>query len=705
MLQILSLLIVVVVSAILGMISYYNNPKSATNRMVGFFSITMIAWAITMYATLHPPEENLRLLLIRLSMLAAIAMSTAVLFLSHTIPSMKFKLSLKKTSALLIMAFLGMTTAMSPYMFTHLEMQGGNIEPVAGPGMLMFLITGLGYSISGIFILLKKYRLSVGIQKQQLLFVLIGITLMHILLITANFVIVLLFKSSFFISFGPFFTLPFLISVFYAITRHKFLEIRLVVIRAISLTLLIGIAAALYAGALYSFADFIPESNKHNFNFILTVILALSLHSIKKIIEKGTEKLFFRTNYESSQLLEELGVITTSTLTLSSITSRILKKLTNTLQIDKAAFLLIEENGVKVTQINYESPPLISKNDIRTLAQKARSNPFTYEEATSSTIKQAFQTCEASVILPLENTDRIFGIMCLGQKKSGHIYSNQDIDMLNIFIPQISVAIQNSLAYEKIKSFNQTLEDKIEVATQKIRSANKNLRHLDKLKDEFVYLATHELKNPVTAMKGYLSMIEEGSFGKIPKNLEGPLFELSQSNQQLVNLVNDLLQIARAEAHTVKMNTIPVNICEIVEGVINSIKPLAQQKKIPIRYMCNKDKILVLTDPERLKEVFNNLLSNAIKYSQKGVITINYLEEGDQIITHVRDEGVGIAEKDQQKIFSRFFRAEEEVAKGIPGSGLGLFIVRQLVEKMGGKIWFTSKLNKGSTFSFSLPKA
>lgn len=705
MLQIISLLIVVVVSSVLGLISYYNNPKNATNRMVGIFSLTMIFWAFTMYLTIHSPQESMRLFLIRLSMLAAILMSTAVLFLSHTIPSNKFLMKKGRAVILCLFALIGMITAMSPYMFTHLEIQGTNIEPAAGPGMLMFLLTGLGYSISGIFILAKKYSKSKGLERKQLLFVLIGISIMHILLIAANFIIVLIFKSSYFISFGPFFTLPFLLSVAYAITRHRFMEIRGVVIRAITFTLLVILVVFGYANLLSAITNYAPKSNQVTLNIILILILAYTLNPIRKFLENSTVKIFFKKTYDSNILLDKLGNITTSTLSLPTITHKVLTTLSNTLQIEKSAFILLSESGSKVFQIGYDDLPNISKSSIKKISQKTNSDPLSYEDVSDPTLKQIFNEAGASVILPLEYSKTLHGVLMLGQKKSGDIFSNQDLQVLDIFAPQISVAIQNSLAYEKIRQFNRTLEQEVKDATSKLRIANKNLRHLDKIKDEFVFVATHELKNPVTAMKGYLSMINEGSFGKVPKNLSDPIEQLSQSNQQLVNLVNDLLQIARAEAHTLRVSVEPTNICSIIQTTIATIKPLAEQKNLAINYACGVNELMVSADPERLKEIFNNLLSNAIKYSEKGTINISLVEDKEVIIAHVKDEGYGIPQKDQARIFSRFFRVEEEAAKGIPGSGLGLFIVRQLVEKMNGKIWFTSKFGQGTTFSFSLPKA
>jgi signal transduction histidine kinase len=206
-------------------------------------------------------------------------------------------------------------------------------------------------------------------------------------------------------------------------------------------------------------------------------------------------------------------------------------------------------------------------------------------------------------------------------------------------------------------------------------------------------------------MKGYLSLIQEESYGKIPSKLKKPIDQIDSSNQQLINLLNNLLQIARAEAETLEIKTKPVTICDTIDTVIDDLKPQINSKKLTVNHTCPNPAIKVMADPDRLREILNNLISNAIKYSDKGDVEITHEIVHNTLVTHIKDQGVGISKKDQKQIFTRFFRAEEEAAKGIPGSGLGLFIVKQLLEKMGGKIEFESKLNQGSTFSIHLPLA
>ena len=440
---------------------------------------------------------------------------------------------------------------------------------------------------------------------------------------------------------------------------------------------------------------------------IAAILLAFIYSSIINVLQKLTQDRPHSTTYSSEKILDELGDIANSTLSLKVLTQKTLKAILKDLHITQGAFLLIDHKAKKIVsqQQGYKHTPELSIEKIAKIKTLAKDSVLFIKDLNEGKTKQLFKKQQISVAVPLFVSSTNHGILVLGKKQPKSTYTKQDLKVLDIFANQISMSIQNSLDYEKIRQFNTTLKEEIKIATEKLTKANKKLRHLDKLKDEFVYVATHELKNPVTAMKGYLSMISEGSFGKVPEKLQDPIHQIDQSNQHLVKLVNNLLQIARTEVQPLSVEVTKVNICSVIEKIIGGVQPLADQKKIIINYVCLENEIFVKADPHRLEEVFNNLITNAIKYSNKGTITIKYSVEANQVITHIKDEGIGIAKKDQKRIFTRFFRVEEQAAKGIPGSGLGLFIVRQLLEKMGGKIWFSSKLGKGSTFSFSLPKA
>jgi signal transduction histidine kinase len=252
---------------------------------------------------------------------------------------------------------------------------------------------------------------------------------------------------------------------------------------------------------------------------------------------------------------------------------------------------------------------------------------------------------------------------------------------------------------------NISTNDEIEDLGVAFNKMMEGLRRLEELKNEFVFIAAHELRTPVTAIKGYISMVFEKAEGRLDAEIEKFLAEVKKASERLNNLVNDLLQIARSEAGRLEIKVAPTDIIAPIKAVISELKVLADEKSINIIYDAGTLP-KVLADPARLKEVMVNLVGNAIKYTLgAGTVTISHEIRGNEIITHVKDTGIGIPKEAQKKLFEKFYRVQDERTREITGTGLGLFIVKQIIEKMGGKIWFESEEGKGSTFSFSLPIA
>lgn len=230
----------------------------------------------------------------------------------------------------------------------------------------------------------------------------------------------------------------------------------------------------------------------------------------------------------------------------------------------------------------------------------------------------------------------------------------------------------------------------------------KALKENKKLKDEFVFIAAHELRAPVTAIKGYLSMVLDGSFGRIPAAAEKNLKIVEGANERLVQLVQDLLEVARNESGTLKVSLSPLKISESIQTVIKELSPMAGQKGLKIVYKDPFEKN-VQADAFKLKEVLVNLVTNAIKYTPtSGEILISHEIKGKELLTSVKDSGIGIAPEDMGKLFNKFYRVKTEETAKIEGTGLGLFISKEIVERMGGRIEVESQPGKGSTFSFSL---
>mgnify|MGYP001121926293 CR=1 FL=1 len=231
-------------------------------------------------------------------------------------------------------------------------------------------------------------------------------------------------------------------------------------------------------------------------------------------------------------------------------------------------------------------------------------------------------------------------------------------------------------------------------------------RRVERLKSEFVTVAAHQLRTPLSAIKWTLKMFLEGDLGQLTPNQLNFIEKLYQSNERMIELVNDLLNVARIEEGRQITELVPASLESLCQEVIDSFKYLLDKKNIVFGFLLPAEKLpLVKVDRESIKLVIHNLLDNAIKYTPVGgQITISLTKKNDEFLEfQIKDTGFGIPKDQQHRIFSRFFRGANIIKLETEGTGLGLFIVKNIVEAHGGRVWFESEEGKGTTFYFTLP--
>jgi signal transduction histidine kinase len=299
----------------------------------------------------------------------------------------------------------------------------------------------------------------------------------------------------------------------------------------------------------------------------------------------------------------------------------------------------------------------------------------------------------------------------LGEKQSGDIYSDQDIRVLEIIGPQLAVAIQNAQEYEEIKRFNVTLEEEVNKATKELRDANEQLKQLDKMKDEFVSLASHELKTPMASIKSYLWFILFGGekVGALTEKQKMYADRAYNAVERLIKLVTDMLNMSRLEGGRIKLALSSVNLLDLVNDVITELGGNAQTKQVQIDVIKPDETIgPVAADGDRIKEVVINLIGNSLKFTPAGgKITISFTNEGEFVRMSVTDTGKGITKEQMPMLFQKFGLIEGNYltrSSASEGTGLGLYLSKSLIEMHGGKMEVHSDgENKGATFSFTLP--
>lgn len=229
-------------------------------------------------------------------------------------------------------------------------------------------------------------------------------------------------------------------------------------------------------------------------------------------------------------------------------------------------------------------------------------------------------------------------------------------------------------------------------------------KQIDKAKTEFVSLASHQLRTPLSAIGWYTEMLLAGDAGKITKAQKQYLEEVYKSNKRMVDLVNSLLNVSRIDLGTFAIVPEIADLTEIADSILLELTPMIKTKKTKIEKKYEKDLPKIKVDQKLTRIIFQNLLSNAVKYTpEKGNILLSIEKNNENVLIKVQDDGYGIPENEHQRIFEKLFRADNIREKETDGTGLGLYIVKAILEQSGGKIYFESKLDKGTTFFVEIP--
>jgi signal transduction histidine kinase len=255
---------------------------------------------------------------------------------------------------------------------------------------------------------------------------------------------------------------------------------------------------------------------------------------------------------------------------------------------------------------------------------------------------------------------------------------------------------------EELEELNRKLND----SNKELNEANAKLRELSELKEEFLALTTHDLRSPLTVISGVISFFTSGRLGELSPEQKNMVSMMERNTQSLIELVNDLLDASKLESGTMRLDITSIDLSQLLAELHEAMEPLAREKEITLAEKLAPDVPLVEADRTKLRRILVNLLSNALKFTPKhGSVEVRAALEGERVRLTVADTGVGIAPDDVKRLFDKYEQARSRATRGEKGTGLGLYITRQLVELHGGAIEVQSELGRGSTFSFTLPKS
>ncbi|MBU2229600.1 hypothetical protein KJ810_04290, partial [Patescibacteria group bacterium] len=299
-----------------------------------------------------------------------------------------------------------------------------------------------------------------------------------------------------------------------------------------------------------------------------------------------------------------------------------------------------------------------------------------------------------TVGVPIYSEDRVVGVIIFLIDKEETKISDMDFSMMNALANQTGIVFKNLELVNEIQKTNKQLQ-----------VANSHLKQLDEAKSEFMSIASHQLRTPLSGIMGYLSMLQEGDFGQMTEGQTKVIEDVLEGSRRLIRMVNLFLNVTRIEAGRFKLNKSKVDIVKVIQSEVKELRPTTSKKKLKLKFVKPKEKIPLLNvDEDKIKDVVLNLVDNAIKYTEKGGITVTVQKKESKVLIMVKDTGVGISPPEAEKLFSKFVRGSGVSRLSPDGSGLGLFIARKIVDTHGGNIWAESEgEGKGSTFNVELP--
>ncbi|MCB9821988.1 hypothetical protein H6801_01290 [Candidatus Nomurabacteria bacterium] len=498
----------------------------------------------------------------------------------------------------------------------------------------------------------------------------------------------------------------------YGMVRQKLFDIRHFIVRAVGYLFSATTVGLGYVLVVYIVGGFIFDiSNitylQRLFFAIIAMIIATTYAPIIRFFNRVTNKFFYKDAYETQGVLDKVSGVIVGTVDPHKVQKGALLALSEALRPTYMGFLLVGGNeglhgGDQIGQHWVVKDSSILQSNL----QKRGKNIIVYDELEErgGGLREVLRAEDISVVAPLVTKDENIGYLVLGPKKSGNIYNSQDIGLLNIASNELAVALQNAQRFEEIQAFNITLQEKVNEATRELKKTNRKLIALDEAKDEFISMASHQLRTPLTSIKGYLSMLAEGDLGKVTKAQEKAIKEAFGSSQRMVYLIADFLNVSRIKTGKFVIEPKEVDLPMVVSEEITQLREMAGSRDITLQYQAPEVFPKVMLDDNKIRQVMMNLVDNAIYYTAAGgTVTIQLFVDSADVVFKVIDTGIGVPKREQHKLFTKFFRAGNARKARPDGTGLGLFMAQKIIAEQGGSIIFESTEGKGSTFGFRFP--
>ena len=514
--------------------------------------------------------------------------------------------------------------------------------------------------------------------------------------------------------------LPMLILVYglyYSVVKHRLFDLRPVIVRTMTYVMTLGLISGFYGITSFYLTTLIAQAHSRTLstalNILLIICVVIAYAPLKKAFDKLTSRIFYQDSYDAQDLFDELNRTLVSSLDVSFLMTQSAKIIASHI---KADFCLIglkdKEDGHRIFGTHYieiDPDDIARARRITTKIHQSVIMTDALDQHGHADLQSLLQKNNIAVLVRLSpdvnKNEEGLGYIVLGQKKSGNQYNKQDRRVLDAASNELIIAVQNALHFEEIQRFNETLQAKVEDATRRLSQSNRKLKKLNDTKDDFIGMASHQLRTPLTSVKGYLSLVLDGDAGKINDTQRQLLQQAFTSSQRVIFLVADLLNVSRLKTGKFVIDRTAVNLSKMILDEIAQLREAAASRGMTVEFTKPAHFPVLPLDEAKTRQVVMNFLDNAIYYGRSGghiVIKLEDLEKSVEL--RVIDDGIGVPADEKHQLWTKFYRARNAQRARPDGTGLGLYMAKKVIVAQGGGTIFDSVEGKGSTFGFTFPK-
>ena len=505
----------------------------------------------------------------------------------------------------------------------------------------------------------------------------------------------------------------FILSIGYSIVKHNLFDVDILIRRSISYLLVSGVVIILFFFLIGLFSlvlQSVVGRSSQIAAVLSTLLMVMIFRPFRNRVDQTLDRRFFRETYKYRETIQKASEILISIIDLEELLQRLVDTVIDSMKIERGGILLRQGNPERYEVViakGYEDftvlAPLGPEHTVvRLLEQRKRAvqinDVHEFEEfAEHRELFLGMMTkLDLVLVIPVLYEQRLIGIFGLAAKKSGAWYSSEDIELLQTLMNHTAVSIENARKIEELKKM-------VELET-----SYRELQRVDEMKDNFLSMVSHDLRTPMTSIKGYTSLLKKKLDKYDRERIVEYLDIIGKECDRLTRLVNNLLDLQRFEAGSMHLNTEDLDLLEIIRESVKSFRGAALDKQITLKETLPDEQILIHADRDKLLQVMANFLSNALKFTpEKGKVSVAteliYSDHNKDVKITISDNGSGVPEQDRSKLFDRFQQVEGLVRDKQQGSGLGLALVKEIVEHHAGSVGVDSVEGKGSNFYFVLP--